>query len=234
MDHLTNIQEASLWAIPWFAFLTGLGGSLHCAGMCGGLTLAASSQSKSGIAFYQLGRLISYASLGLLSGQIGSYLKIESMPKPLFLILSSTLGLFFIYWGISIWRKKNLEITIPSFAKQKIDKGWKVFFRMENGASRSLGLGFFSIFLPCGFLYGAVVTVALLQNPLISAMAMMGFWLGTVPSLVIAPSLIQKFLSPLIKKIPRLTSIMLISFGLLTIVFRVVNFYGQSTGQTCH
>ncbi|GAB4412874.1 MAG: hypothetical protein OHK0056_18300 [Bacteriovoracaceae bacterium] len=234
LDHLTNIQEASLWAIPWLAFMTGFGGSLHCAGMCGGLTLAASGSTKGGIFWYQLGRLISYFILGLVSGFIGSKLQLQMLPKNIFLVTSIFLGLFFIFWGVSVWKKQNLDIKLPQFANRSLQKGWKYFFNLPKGSLRSAGVGFFSIFLPCGFLYGAVFAVALLQNPLLSGMAMIFFWLGTVPSLIFAPTLMQKFLNPIAKRVPRLTSLMLISLGVGTIVIRMINFYGQTTGHSCH
>jgi len=233
LDHLNNIHQASLWAIPWLAFLTGLGGSLHCAGMCGGLTLAASGEKKSGIFLYQIGRVFSYVLLGLLSGWIGSKIQLQLLPKNMFIFSSLFMSIFFIYWGVIVWRKKSLDISLPAFAKNQMNKSWKFFFSLKNGSLKSAGLGSLSIFLPCGFLYGAVFAVSLLQSPLLSALAMLAFWLGTVPSLVLAPSLIRRFLNPLAQRVPRLTSILLISFGVGTIIIRMINFYGQQ-GPSCH
>ena len=45
-------------------------GSLHCVGMCGGLMLAVSAPKKRW--FYHVGRGVSYATIGLLAGFLGS------------------------------------------------------------------------------------------------------------------------------------------------------------------
>jgi sulfite exporter TauE/SafE len=50
------------------------------------------------------------------------------------------------------------------------------------------------------------------------------FWLGTLPSMVLAPSIIQKFLKPLKSKLPKTYAISLIIIGLMTISFRVFRF----------
>src|SRR5947209_7714986 len=64
----------------WTAFILGLAGSLHCAGMCGPLALALPAAGKGpwgfvlGRAAYNLGRIITYCALGILFGLIGKTL----------------------------------------------------------------------------------------------------------------------------------------------------------------
>ena len=61
----------------WTAFLLGLAGSLHCAGMCGPLVLALAKarprtmRESTGRIFYHLGRVASYCLLGLVLGLLG-------------------------------------------------------------------------------------------------------------------------------------------------------------------
>jgi len=56
-------------------FVMGFMGSLHCVGMCGGLISAISISTKktwwSGLLVYQLGRISTYAMLGLTLGFTG-------------------------------------------------------------------------------------------------------------------------------------------------------------------
>jgi hypothetical protein len=58
------------------------------------------------------------------------------------------------------------------------------------------------------------------------------FWLGTLPSMVLAPSIIQKFLKPLKLKLPKTYAVSLIIIGLMTISFRVVRFQEANAGLT--
>ena len=60
------------------AFLFGFVGSLHCVGMCGPIAFLLPVDRKNSynkiaqISLYHLGRLITYASMGLLFGWLGS------------------------------------------------------------------------------------------------------------------------------------------------------------------
>ena len=66
--------------------------------------------------------------------------------------------------------------------------------RLPAGPAPSLGwrgapsggypLGIVLGFLPCGFLYAALATTAASGNPLLGALGMLAFGLGTVPALV--------------------------------------------------
>ena len=61
----------------WTAFMLGFVGSLHCAGMCGPLAMAVPvvGTGRGGIVFsrliYNLGRVATYATMGLLIGLLG-------------------------------------------------------------------------------------------------------------------------------------------------------------------
>src|ERR1019366_2465039 len=61
----------------WTAFLLGLVGSLHCAGMCGPLALALPATGNTapgyvlGRAAYNAGRIITYCLLGIVFGLVG-------------------------------------------------------------------------------------------------------------------------------------------------------------------
>src|SRR5579859_2061219 len=61
----------------WTAFLLGLAGSAHCAGMCGPLALALPSKNSTFVPLlvsrlaYNCGRILTYAALGALFGLLG-------------------------------------------------------------------------------------------------------------------------------------------------------------------
>ena len=59
-------------AVIFTAFATGLAGSAHCIGMCGGISvsLGLGSMKKRLLPVYHLGRLASYTTLGLVFGSL--------------------------------------------------------------------------------------------------------------------------------------------------------------------
>src|ERR1041385_36032 len=71
----------------WTAFILGLVGSAHCAGMCGPLALALPPTGRSRAAFltgrvaYNLGRVVTYASLGALFGLLGRTLALAGFQR---------------------------------------------------------------------------------------------------------------------------------------------------------
>jgi sulfite exporter TauE/SafE len=236
-DLLSSIESTSLVMLPWATFIAGLMGSLHCIGMCGGLAMACSGQekgTKSGLWSYQFGRLASYSILGGVAGFIGQSFNIGHAPKWFTLVPASLIGLIFIYMGISVYRGKKPEIKLPSFIQNLQSKLFRKFLSAKSPLTKSFGVGAVSILLPCGFLYGVVIATAAFQSPLMGAVGMATFWLGTVPAMGLAPALVQKILRPLSNNSPKLVSLTFVIIGLATISMRVYNVYGQATGHSCH
>lgn len=233
MAQLTDLYSSSNLVAPWIALLIGLGGSAHCVGMCGGLVLACSPNAKSNMT-YQLGRLVSYSILGVFGGFLGTFLIIGKDPTYLSLVPTIFIGSLFVYWGIKTWKGKSASLPVPKLFN-KISKTI-MGKAVSNGATQgsvlsSFLVGLVSILLPCGFLYSVVIAMAAFQDPMIGMMGMMGFWLGTVPAMSFAPGIIRKFLRPLALKLPKISSIILISIGLLTISQRAYSLYVY---KTCH
>lgn len=214
-----NIQHF----FPWVSFLAGLGGSLHCVGMCGGLVTASCDKSKD-VFRYQFGRLLGYLFLGLFAGYIGSLLKFESKSPLITVIPGIILGLLFLFWGIQSWRGKKAELPMPAFMGKFYTMLWKKTVYKNVSFSKAFFTGLISIFLPCGLLYGIVLGGMALQHPLMALISMFFFWLGTVPSMVLAPQVFQKILHPIQSKLPKTYALSLITIGLLTVSFRLIKF----------
>ena len=228
----SDFSNASLYVIPWIAFLAGIGGSLHCLGMCGGLASACASDRTSNMT-YQLGRLISYSIIGFIAGIFGHLFKGLNAHPFITVIPAFLIGIMFIFWGIQAWRGKSTEITVPSFLKPITSKLYGKTLKSASPFIKSFGVGFLSIFLPCGLLYGVVLSIATFQNPIIGMVGMAFFWLGTVPAMALAPEAFQRILRPLLKNSPRMMSVLLMSLGFLTISYRLAIWYGTD-GQSCH
>ncbi len=210
--------------------------------MCGGLVTASCDKSKD-VVRYQIGRLIGYMFLGLFAGFLGSLIKFESTSPLITVLPGVTIGLLFLYWGIQNWRGKKAELPMPAFMGKFYGLLWKKLVYKNAGFSKALFTGLISIFLPCGLLYGIVLGGMALQHPLVALLSMFFFWLGTLPSMVLAPSLFQKILSPFKSKLPRTYAISLIVIGVMTVSFRMVKFqemrsphdsHAPATHHSCH
>jgi uncharacterized protein len=209
--------------LPWVSFVAGIGGSLHCVGMCGGL-VTASCDKKTEVFRYQVGRLIGYLILGLFAGFLGSLIKFESASPLVTLIPGIFIGILFLFWGIQNFRGKRAEIPMPAFLGKFYGLLWRKLVYKNFHFTKAFFTGLISIFLPCGLLYGIILGTIALQNPFIAASSMFSFWLGTLPSMIIAPSVIQKILNPIKNQLPKTYAMSLIVIGLMTVSFRVVKY----------
>lgn len=216
--------------LPWVSFVAGIGGSLHCVGMCGGL-VTATCQKPHDVARYQIGRLVGYLCLGFFAGMLGKIFTIQEANPKMTLIPGLILGGLFLFWGIQNYRGKKAEVPTPKFLNKLYTKLWFFFVHKNENASKAFFTGLISLFLPCGLLYGVVLGVAAFEHSFHALFTMFFFWLGTVPSMVLAPSMIQKILKPLKLKLPRTYAISLILVGLLTISFRVIRFQEANAAE---
>lgn len=241
-DHLFSLLGDVKNFIPWVSFLAGLGGSLHCVGMCGGLVTATCERSHD-VMRYQVGRLIGYLALGAFAGILGSFLHWKTLPAYASVIPALMIGGLFIFWGIQNLRGKKAELPVPKFFSKIYTKLWMMFVQKNKNFTKAFFTGLISIMLPCGLLYGVVLGTVALQHTTLALTSMFFFWLGTVPSMVVAPGIIQKFLKPLKSKLPKTYAISLLTIGIMTITFRLAKLHemqkhermsGAVTEKSCH
>ena len=173
------------------ALLMGFFGSPHCLGMCGGLVAAFGLSMKDAsptkrralVATYHLGRLLSYASLGLIAGLLGTTLLAplmvgNNLPRIL-------LGLVLVFVGMTMLGAPfltKLERLGMRFWQALGPLRKKVF--PLNTYPRALAAGLLWGFLPCGLVYGALLIAVVGHEPLTGALLMFTFGLGTIPMLV--------------------------------------------------
>ncbi len=166
----------------WTAIILGLGGSFHCAGMCGPLLLAVPSKGSRGRfilkkSVYNLGRITTYALLGVLVGFFGEGLDLAGFQRYASLI-SGVLLLLAFFIGI----KKSSSGAVYGFIKKGLGKAIQ-----QNGLKSHYVFGFLNGFLPCGLTVFALIA-ALSQFTLTdTVLYMVLFGLGTVPMMTILP-----------------------------------------------
>lgn len=203
-------------------------GSLHCVSMCGGLVLAAAPTKLSAF-FYQLGRLLGYASLGAIAGLFGQrYLAASMYGSVIPIIAALAIGVTFIFLGIShlIHINGSSQLRMPAWLTTWYAKISRKLLANPDDSSRALAakgfvVGTLSVFLPCGWLYSFVLA-AVSTGSLVAGISTLSlFWLGTLPALSIAPLTIRKVLRPVGRAIPGVVGIAFITAGIATLTLKV-------------
>ncbi len=176
----------------WLAFMAGLAGSGHCLGMCGGI-VAALSVSNPQIAparkfrlnlAYHFGRIFTYALLGFLAGA-ASQMALLSVLKPYFAWLSIAAHIFVIAIGLATLG------NIRRFSLAALDGGgWGFMHRKLGRASRQasssafFAAGLVMGLLPCGLVYGVLLSSAASGSWGKGGAMMLAFGAGTLPALL--------------------------------------------------
>lgn len=232
LDQLDNLAQTPLYLISFIGFMTGILGSTHCVGMCGGLVIALGKGIKT-TTFYHVGRLLGYTLLGFGLPLLGLNIMGLQNNKIVAYIAAISMGLIFIFLGL-----KNLLHFKKTFFKhdflEKLNiKIWqKLFLHFKDfEALRSLFAGSASALLPCGLLWTILILTFTASSPIQSLIFIFSFWMGTIPALTFAPEIIKKVARPLLQKLPRVIPIFLIVIGITTISYRILMIYNQ---HACH
>ena len=205
--------------LPYASLVAGLAGSLHCVGMCGGLVIASCDGGRD-VFKYQAGRLLGYLIMGSVAFLFGYAIKglVSFQYAPV--ISGFFLGILFIYWGVRSINGQRAELPLPGFVR----KVYQYFYRnlvARAGSYRSFVVGLISILLPCGLIYGLILSALAMGEYQDIVVSLFFFWLGTLPAMMGAPQLIKKILHPLRRKLPKAYALIFIFIGVLTIVGRL-------------
>jgi len=202
--------------------MLGLLGSGHCVGMCGGLIgalgLSQAAQAHPNYLFlYNLGRITSYTLAGILVGLLGFWLAQEINA----MVYARTLaGLMLILLGLYIGQWFNGLIWIEKGGHQLwrfIQPMAKRFVPIKS-ARDALLVGMVWGWLPCGLVYSALIYAGTQANTAGSALTMLSFGIGTLPSML-ATGLFAREIQQFIQKkwLRSLSASLMIAFGLWTL-----------------
>lgn len=167
-------------------FVIGLVTSVHCVAMCGGINLSQcipQSTSIEGHKFsalrpsllYNLGRVISYTTVGAIVGALGSVISFSGAFKGAVQLLA---GVLMVIMGLNMlgvfpWLRR-LNPRMPKIFARKLQSE-------KAGSNSPLYIGLLNGLIPCGPLQAmqlfALSTGSLVQG----ALSMLLFSLGTVP-----------------------------------------------------
>lgn len=183
----------------YFAIITGLSigalGSFHCIGMCGPIALSLPVHSGTGIQktfsilFYNTGRALTYAIMGLVFGLLGSSLNVFGFQQWLSIIAGSLILLLLIFSTFNPG-SKIAGSRFNGVIKEKLGH----YLTAEKSTFSYLIIGLLNGWLPCGLVYVAIAASFALENAWESALLMFAFGLGTLPVMT-SLMLFGKFIS---------------------------------------
>jgi|TARA_B110000902_G_scaffold264998_1_gene348016 sulfite exporter TauE/SafE len=201
------------------AFGLGLLGSGHCLGMCGGIAAATGSGDKNYSVYFNLGRVSSYALIGLLLGGLTQV--ISANLAPMMLVFRVVAGLLLVAMGLYLgtwWMGLTKLERAGHFIWRKVQPLTRQFLPIES-AGNAIKLGLLWGLLPCGLIYSTLTWAATSANAISSMLLMLAFGLGTLPAMLgIAwfGAKVQQFMR---NKFTRsISAASLIIFGLWTMV----------------
>ena len=170
----------------WTALFLGFVGSLHCVVMCGPIALAISGQSSLSRflisrLFYNLGRIFTYALIGLLFGLLGELISFGGYQQA----FSIGMGFFMIMVALAVSSAIRGKVYQPMYKLAQGLKNLLAKWLRTTKLSGTFLLGVLNGLLPCGLVYAGVagaLATADLANGLIY---MLVFGLGTFPAMFV-------------------------------------------------
>lgn len=203
------------------AFVLGIMGSFHCAGMCGPIAIALPLHGNSvggkifGGSLYNLGRTLTYGIMGALFGLLGQGVALLGFQQKISVIMGSLM---------------IISVLFPALFKNQysMSKSWfSLVGRLKSTIGQMFSIrSFKSLFfigmlnglLPCGLVYMAIAGAIGTGSATLGTLYMILFGLGTIP-MMLGISLAGNLVSVAMRKrINRLIPIMVVVVGIFFIL----------------
>lgn len=203
------------------AFVLGIMGSFHCAGMCGPIAIALPLHGNSiggkifGGSLYNLGRTITYGIMGALFGMLGQGLALIGFQQKISVIMGSLM---------------IISILFPALFRNQysMNKSW---FSLVGKLKATIGrmfsirsfqslffIGMLNGLLPCGLVYMALAGAIGTGSAALGTLYMLLFGLGTIPMLL-GISLAGNLLSLAVRnRINKLIPVLVVLVGIFFIL----------------
>jgi sulfite exporter TauE/SafE len=213
-------------------FAASLLGSLHCAGMCGGLVaFYAGTNARDGRApmlphlAYNAGRLAAYTALGAAAGALGAML--DTTGGALLgaqRVAAAIAGTLMLLWGaVSLLSALGARVPRPAAPAglHRVVRRGVALAAAAPPVARAGVIGVLTGCLPCGWLYAFALAAAGTGSALAGAGLMAVFWAGTLPVMLGVGVGVQSIARPLARHIPAACAVAMIVIGLLALDGRI-------------
>lgn len=198
----------------WAALILGLGGSLHCAAMCGPLVFSVQTNWKVGglsphLLLYHLGRILGYILLGLAFSLVKVPVHLFDLQQYIALISG-----FLILLLVFKHRIPGIK-QLFTWISHRLSKTMSSYYHKKNSLPF---IGFLNGLLPCGLSYAAAA-VSVSQPTISEALLfMMFFGMGTLPLFLIGSYLGQKVKFSVFKHVNKYLNYSMILLGVLLVI----------------
>lgn len=165
----------------------GFVGSLHCAGMCAPMCMGVCGRSSRSaewsVVYYNIGRVLTYALLGLVFGQLGTLFFMAGVQR-FVAVLSGIviIGIVLKHSNLDLYLSKTWVgaylFTLYHSLSTKLFKGRIAVHPFFGGVLNGI--------LPCSLLFVALAGAVSTGNTLNSMIFMLVFGMATWPSMIIA------------------------------------------------
>jgi sulfite exporter TauE/SafE len=174
------------------AFLAGLLGGVHCAGMCGGLVSAFALGLPGGRRALglqlacNLGRVATYVSLGAFAGAAGAGTLLFARALPAQTVLFAAANLMLLALGLYLAGLFSRFAEVERLGQGLWRRAQPLLARVLpiDSTAKALAAGVLWGFLPCGLVYSAVVLALASASIERGALMMAAFGAGTLPNLL--------------------------------------------------
>ena len=221
------------------AFAIGFMGSLHCIGMCGGISSALTTALQPGTGnlarqlgyplLYSLGRIFSYALAGAITGALGDQFRqlLGSHGPSALRNFAGIMMILLAFYLSGWWQILNQLERLGAKVWKKLAP-WTRHLIPVNNPLKAMALGMLWGWLPCGLVYSALAWSVGADSVVNGALLMVYFGLGTLPAML-GVSLFSHALNDWARTQTTRTfaALLLLGFGLWTILSQLPGWMGH-------
>lgn len=203
------------------ALALGLVTGIHCIGMCGPIAISLPlkettkfSKVTSAI-LYNLGRAITYATMGMIFGFFGQSFAMAGFQKWLGIIMGIIMILYVIFPAVfkSKFSVENFGYKYTAPLRSKLAK----LFGKRSYSSLFV-IGILNGLLPCGPVYAALAAAIATGSVIYGTVFMFLFGIGTIPIMLTLSLIGDKISSKLRTKLAKLIPVTIVILGILFIL----------------
>lgn len=229
----------------WVAFLTGLTtGGISCLAVQGGLLTASVAQEDldgqqthhikfGSVALFILGKFLAYSILGFLLGLLGSFVSLSLKMQG---VLQIIVGIYMLFTAGNIL---NIHPIFRRFVLQPPKQAYRFLKGITRGnpnAATPFILGCMTVLIPCGVTQMMMAAAVATSSPILGALVLGAFVLGTSPLFFVLGSMASAFMKK--KVFSYVTAAFILYFAVLSInggltltgtPYTLQNFYKAAT-----